>query len=490
MLSPDYLEQAGEYITSVYRQIEAEMLDHLVAKMIEGGIDGQRSQTALLLLAQSSRTELIGILEENSKEIASTVREEVTDALRRSDADDLARIKKGMGVELQTITTAQIATTVAGLEQILARENLKMTQGAIDAFVREVSWAVTQVNVGAMTAEKALHGAVRRLEREGISTITYRNAKTGIETVRNKVDVAVRRHIRTQLAQDGMRLTEQRLDEAGVDLVEVSSHGGARPSHAKWEGKIYSRHGDKRVNGVLYKDFKTACKWGDVADGIGGANCLHSYAAWFPGMRRMYEPDPPHPSGKTNAEVYELTQKQRYLEREIRADKRELRGMQQLYEARGGVENLTELNKAKQNLKNRQAVMRKLIADNPKVLQRAPYREWAGDMPKLRSDVSIGRSLSAAAFRDPVQLPDGSLSRLTEGTRITGARVIAGAGVKRKIDCIDTLIDKFGGKRERWTKQRGTGYVDDLGMSRPCELHWYEEESVGRVKMKVKRYYY
>lgn len=119
----------------------------------------------------------------------------------------------------------------------------------------------------------------------------------------------VRRHIRTQIAQDGMRPTEERMDQAGVDLVEVSSHGEARPPHANWEGRVYSRNGDKTVGSVQYRDFKTAYNWGDVADGIGGANCRHSYAAWFPGMARTYQPNLEHLSGKPNSEVYELTQK-------------------------------------------------------------------------------------------------------------------------------------------------------------------------------------
>ncbi|MEG0072853.1 MAG: hypothetical protein RR692_06675, partial [Raoultibacter sp.] len=62
--------------------------------------------------------------------------------------------------------------------------------------------------------ERALHRVVRTLERDGIDLISYRNTKTGVQTVRNKVDVAVRRHIRTQIAQDGARMTMGRLDDA------------------------------------------------------------------------------------------------------------------------------------------------------------------------------------------------------------------------------------------------------------------------------------
>lgn len=384
MLSPDYLEQAGEMTASVYRQIEAEMLEYLTQKLIEGDITGQRAQTAILMLAQNSALPLKQIIDSHKGEISTAVTKEVTDALKRSDKDDLARIKKGMGVTLPAITSTQMASTVKGIQEILARQNLAMAEGARSAFLQQATWAITQVNTGAMTTEKALHAAVRNLEREGISVISYRNAKTGRQTVKNKVDVAIRRHIRTQILQDGMRLTESRLDEAGVELVEVSSHSGSRPSHAKWEGRVYSRHGDKVIDGVKYKDFATACKVGDVADGIGGANCRHSYGPYFPGMPRSYEQNPEHPSGKSNEEVYELTQKQRYREREIRATKRELAGAEEIYKNDPSIENLGEVSRLKLKLRDQQAKMRDLIKDNPKVLQRSPRREWAGDMPKVK----------------------------------------------------------------------------------------------------------
>lgn len=403
MLSPEYLDQAGEKVASVYREIEAEMLAHLARRMVEGGIADQRSLTALNLLAQSSASALMEIIARHEADISRAVKLEVTDAIKRCSADDLRRIKQGLGVDLEAATTRQAALTIGGVARILERDNLDMAEGARNAFLDASTWAVMQVNSGAMTTERALHMAVRRLERGGVSVVQYRNAATGAQTVASKVDVAVRRHIRTQILQDGMAMTEGIMDQAGVQLVEVSSHGGSRPSHAKWEGRIYSRHGDQVIDGVLYRDFKTACNWGDVADGIGGANCRHSYSAWFPGMKRLYEPDPPHPSGLDNSEVYELTQRQRAGEREIRATKRELAGAQMLYEKSKSEKDLGEVLQLRLQLRDQQARMRQLVSENPKVLQRSPRREWAGDMPKVTLTVSAQtkkRALDAANLKD------------------------------------------------------------------------------------------
>lgn len=393
MLSPEYLDQAGEKVASVYRQIEAEMLEYLARRMLAGDVSNQRSLTALELLAQSAAAPLLEIVGRHEADISAAVKLEVSDAIRRCSADDLRRIKRGLGLDMAAATTRQTALTVGGVARILERDNIDMAEGARDAFLQSSIWAVTQVNTGAMTTERALHMAVRRLERSGISVVQYRDASTGRQTVANKVDVAVRRHIRTQILQDGMDMTERILDQAGVELVEVSSHGGSRPSHAKWEGRVYSRRGEQVIDGVRYRDFKTACNWGDVADGIGGANCRHSYSAYFPGMARTYEPNPPHPSGMGNDEVYELTQKQRAGEREIRATKRELAGAEMLYEKSRSVGDLGEVARLKLRLQAQQKRMRDLVADNPKVLQRSPRREWAGDMPKVDVPKPCGRKV-------------------------------------------------------------------------------------------------
>lgn len=121
------------------------------------------------------------------------------------------------------------------------------------------------------------------------------------------------------------------------------------------------------------------------------------------------------------------------------------------------------------------------------------YEEWLEDSRRatvdFKPDVQIGRSVGAAARRDKVMLPDGTITKTSEGTRITKIVTIAGKGTGKKIRVEDHLCEKYGGKRGNWEKCRGSGYVDDLGMKRPCELHWFEEEDAGRVDMKVKRFY-
>lgn len=404
MLSPDQIEEAGERVAAVYREIEARMLDHLARAMAEGWEKSPRTVTEAALLAQSKAEELRRMVEEFRPYIDAAVLEVVEECLEASDEDDVARA--GGSPEWP----AQIDATVRGMAEVLGRYNIQMAEGAKQAFLGASIEAVTRVNSGDADREAALHRAVRKLERDGIDVITYQDADTGRVTVRSKADVAVRRHVRTQIVQDAQRMTMARMERLGIDLVEVSSHSDSRPSHAEWQGRCYSLKGEQVIDGVRYPDFYLHCMSGDLGDILGGVNCRHSYGPYRHGAPRMYEPDPQHPSGLPGAEVYELEQGQRYRERKIREAKRELRGARMLYDRDKSDANLAEYLKAKQLLRNRQEKMRAYIdGANAKsktgkpVLRRKPDREWAGDMPKGGLAVSAAsrkRAMERAALKE------------------------------------------------------------------------------------------
>lgn len=394
MLDPDYLDRAGDMVAGVYSQIESEMLAFLCGLLLDQDATelGQRGATALNLLAQSAAPQLMAIVEGHRAEIDEAVTATVEDALSRSDAADEAAIGAAAAEAPRTLPR-QVELTARGIAAILERDNVAMEQGALGLWQRCVAEAVTKVNTGSETAERAIHGAVRRMMREGVSTITYRDPTTGEQTVTNRIDVAVRRHVRTQIAQDGMRRTLDVCGQAGIRLVEVSSHGGSRPEHARWQGRVYSLNGEVEVDGVRYGDFYAETGYGKV-DGLGGANCRHSFGPWLPGTPRMYEPNPGHPSGLPGDEVYRLTQRQRERERGIRQTKRELAGAQLIADRDASLANVAEVERLKAKLRRQQEGMRSFIAEtNAKgkapVLQRSPNREWQGDMPRIRkSDAS------------------------------------------------------------------------------------------------------
>lgn len=399
MLDPDYLDRAGDMVAAVYGEIEADMLAHLCRLLLDKGAEGlgQRGTTALNLLAQSAAPQLMAFIERHREDANRAVLRTVEDALGRSDRTDLGRMPKDARDAAGRTLPRQVELTAQGVAEILARDNVDMAQGALSLWNRCVAEAAAKVNAGTETAERAIHQAVRRMMREGISTVAYRDAETGRQTVVNRIDVAVRRHVRTQIAQDGMRRTLDVCGGAGIRLVEVSSHGGARPSHAKWQGRVYSLDGDVEIGGVRYRDFYRETGYGKV-DGLGGANCRHSFGPWVPGAPRMYSAEPGHPSGLPSDEVYRLTQGQRRRERDIRQTKRELAGAQLIADKDASMANIAEVEKLKAKLRGQQDGLRRYIDEaNRKggapVLQRSPNREWAGDMPRVRKTDASRRTM-------------------------------------------------------------------------------------------------
>lgn len=106
-----------------------------------------------------------------------------------------------------------------------------------------------------------------------------------------------------------------------------------------------------------------------------------------------------------------------------------------------------------------------------------------------KDDITIYKSLSAAAFRDVVKLPDGTYSKISEGTKITKVFVFAGGKTGKKVKVAKYLAKQYGNKEKDWSKVRGEGFVDIKDSSKKCELHWFESNKTGRVKMKVKRWF-
>lgn len=496
MLSPEALEEAGEALARVYRGIEADMLDYLVDLMLSGGGVTSKSVTAAALLGQTHADELRRIIEGHAGEVDAELRATVEKYMRASDADDMERLGRP-GTE--RAWPRQMDATVRGLAAILQRDNLHMEQGALDAFLSASTEAITRVNSGAATAERALHSAVRRLERDGVSVVQYRDA-AGNLTVRNRVDVAVRRHVRTQIAQDGARMTARAMDEYGVQLVEVSSHPNARPSHAAWQGQVYGWRGAVSIDGHSYEGLEAATGYGSV-DGLLGANCRHSFGPYLPGAPRAYERDPRHASGLPGEEVYRLEQRQRAGERAIREAKRELAGARKCYDASPTNAARVEVVRAQDLLARRQEAMRRLVKEsNAKsltgqpVLHRHPAREWAGDMPggawvkssgrtlaqllKERGGTIKAKGLSISEVRGGLAaklkeqgLAAKDFARLTRKEQSEWLRDVVNAGAVRGTRIADfeervTLADKYYAKVRRMDEAEAAGKIAEAtGMS-------------------------
>lgn len=78
------------------------------------------------------------------------------------------------------------------------------------------------------------------------------------------------------------------------------------------------------------------------------------------------------------------------------------------------------------------------------------------------------------------------------GTRIQNSEVFAGKGTKHPLHegVAEGLTAEYGGSLSKWQHAKGNGVLLDAetGEEYPAEVHWFQEESVGKVKFKVKRW--
>lgn len=155
----------------------------------------------------------------------------------------------------------------------------------------------------------------------------------------------------TAVNQNCGKIQEERANELGWDLMELTAHSGARPSHAEWQGKIVSRSSKK---GYLSLD---DIGYGE-ATGFKGINCRHDWYPYYKGSTKTYTQE--QLNKWKNEKVtynskeyskYEATQIQRRMERQIRQDKKDLKAQQTLLTSNNKDINIEEVQAEIRNIK-------------------------------------------------------------------------------------------------------------------------------------------
>lgn len=196
--------------------------------------------------------------------------------------------------------------------------------------------AVMDIKSGAFSYQTVLERTVNQMTASGLRWINYDSGH------RDRVDVAARRAVLTGFRQVQGKINEQVAHDLGTDSYEVTWHGGARPSHQNWQGRVWTM-----------KQLREVCGLGDVT-GLHGANCYHDYNAFFPGISvRTYtdewldeqnarENTPKAYNGKEYT-TYEALQEQRKMERTMRKYREDVK----LLKEGGSSEDAIELKKAR-----------------------------------------------------------------------------------------------------------------------------------------------
>lgn len=141
--------------------------------------------------------------------------------------------------------------------------NLTLTTAntAQQAYIIACNNAYMQISSGAFDYNTAIRNAVRAAAEDG-TEVLYPSGH------RDKLDVAVRRSVLTGVGQTCRQLSLINAQDMGCDIMEITAHSNARPSHAEWQGQLVSLSGRKGY--LSLKDIGYG-----TGDGFGGWNCRH-----------------------------------------------------------------------------------------------------------------------------------------------------------------------------------------------------------------------
>lgn len=379
MLSPLYLSsELPRRLTDLMSEIENEMLARVAYYVKQyGHVTGTAE---FLSLKQTQYGLLHRDLVKIVAKYSGLTEAEIAAAFTQSAANSLAydnRILKnyeaaGLFTPLHPIVatlgaTASAAamqrTLTAAINRAIDIQNLTNTscvQSAFEAFTRVTDKAYLSIVSGAQSFDVATRQAVDEIAQMGLSVVEY--DRSGRE-IHYSVEAATRRTLITSVSQVCGQIQEMNLLDLGCSLVQTTSHAGARPSHAEWQGGKYWLGKRMRGFGSLVDD----CGYGSV-DGIKGINCYHDFFPTTPDAPSAFDRDPAkNQLGIDNDKLYELRQKQRHYERQIRAAKKEAG----VFEAAGMTR---EAQAAGALVRQRQAEIREFLKENP-ILQRDYARE-------------------------------------------------------------------------------------------------------------------
>lgn len=209
-----------------------------------------------------------------------------------------------------------------------------MPQAGHDLYIQACDKAHELVQSGAMSYTEAYSQAINEAAKGGVK-VTYPSGH------KDTIETATLRAVRTATAQTSEEISLMRAKEMGTSLRLTSSHLGARPEHEKWQGEVFWVDWDllgglypglasvpnptpaTDAQKAKYREFCTATGIGTVT-GLAGVNCRHTSSVYIEGV--SHNPFTQYDE-KENKKVYDLTQRQRAMERAIRKQKREVMGL-------------------------------------------------------------------------------------------------------------------------------------------------------------------
>ena len=341
MLRPDYFYRKTDKLVEMYQDLENWIISDIATRLIKSGELSGTADRELWKLQQMGlhNTEIVKRISEMSGKSRNEVRRLLRDSVMTSFSDDkevltqisasdiISPLKNNMAI---LAMNAELIKTSGELDN-LTKTTINQTQKDLLNMLNEVDYRVAS---GMQSYSSAVCEILDRYAESGVMVEYPTGTKRSLEA-------AVRCCIVTSMNQTAAQVTNIYIAQYKIEYVLVSAHPGARydkknptgiSSHDHWQGKAYKIIGSEPGFPNLLEstgytiDLETGK--GTVVNllGLHGYNCRHSHGPWRKGMVNKYldENGNVNINADESQKLYDLQQKQRFLEREIRKTKREI----------------------------------------------------------------------------------------------------------------------------------------------------------------------
>ena len=328
----------------LYRQLEDYIFKDIAYRLLKSQSVSGTADRLIWKLEQmgESRAEIMNKLSKLTGLSKRELKELLQDAVITSWNDDLSTFNQ-MGINIVNPLENQAVMSVMNAEYQKCQGELDnltrttMNQAQVD-LTRMLDEAEMRVASGVQSYSSAVCEILDNYAKKGM-VVEY---PTGTH---RSLEAAVRCCVVTSMNQTSAQITNQYILEGGIEYVLVSAHLGARiqqpgqpylAGHENWQGKVYRIRGSEPGYPNLLE--MTGYDIGENGAGkvvnplgLHGYNCRHSHQPWDKALKNPYVDE----NGKSTIDteesrkLYQNQQKQRAMERSIRATKRRLLMKQQ-----------------------------------------------------------------------------------------------------------------------------------------------------------------
>lgn len=242
MLPPSTLDRMPDAFVQLWQQVEEQILQDVARRI--GKMDKVTATANWQLWryqqTEALRNDVVKLLSKYTGKSEAAIRklllQAATEAMEREDAIyyhyDMEPTPFEESAALNNLLDAGARQTCGTWQNLTATTANTVT----GAFERTLDAAWLKVSTGAFDYKTAVKQAVDSLA-DDMPMVTYPSGH------KDSIEVAARRCVLTGVNQTCAKLQLERARQMGVRYVQVTAHGGARPSHAEWQGKIYALNG-------------------------------------------------------------------------------------------------------------------------------------------------------------------------------------------------------------------------------------------------------